>query len=951
MDDLLMCTLPYHSTPQFVRLVHLIEPKGRWLFLNGVKKTGAPLSRTVLAACCAADRAVLTFICDLAKEPGAPRVSLGLFVGTCVELLTTARKVPEDMTLAIFPVLLEGLRSSTSADLQASAYMVLSSLVKRVTLGAEVLKTVLEIIPKYANREAPLPSLLVLVAVCHYQRPKVLPEKSLPWILRMQSLASLLAQVAKEVDASHVTSLLLPVLVRSAPTDKQCLDDLKSLVAQVPLDARLVALLARELTLMCRKLHNVKEKGISLPREHPGVQHLGQVLCELGNRYPEHMDAFISTQLKGGAGSKEDGDDDDSEEEESSDDEDDATAKFKGAQRDWLVQFLSKTFHGTRHCPVEEGGTTLLLALEHPAPAVRLAAVSRLSKTVSGDAPPDFLAEALLRRIDDDDAGVALAALSWDKLVNIVAPDLLVRALSAAADGKGGKRQWANPAEGAALQEQALRVLATSLLEHHPHLAVHVAKVLLRHMMVYPKSRRRNALALKLAAAVSHPLFAGLTEIWQQWKDSRSEAADSGAKGSKDKDTKKSKTSVKTPAKKPEGEASAWDLNMRVVGALSNNMARAKSQERVALLALLADSGARLLQALVLSTAMAKLKGPDALHAAECLSVVLEVGAAETAAARGAEDMAVDDEEVEAELTAQVLERLFPSEVVSNSGSWRTLHLKLWKVVLGILTANKVALDFAGQPAENMASEGLREVALMRRLFIAFTALSSVSDYSAHIKQLLVVLGSKAALPFLSWFVRDTQRANEHTRAHALYIGASILQGQTSSTSTRTEALGRVAQVLPSVLAALHDEEPLVRHAAVTWLRAAAGLGKEDGSGKVKWPKDRLLGLVPAGDLLQFLGALVSCSDELLSDAAHLPTFFERALMLERMETDEEEEEDNGISKALSLSSKESMQEMLIRQTVMLRTEDLMAQVMLRHKNSISFNISFSMQQVSCGIR
>jgi len=122
VDDLLMCTLPYHSTPQFVRLVHLIEPKGRWLFLNGVKKTGAPLSRTVLAACCAADRAVLTFICDLAKEAGAPRVALGLFVGTCVELLTTMRKVPEEINLAIFPVLLEGLRSASSDDLQARMF-------------------------------------------------------------------------------------------------------------------------------------------------------------------------------------------------------------------------------------------------------------------------------------------------------------------------------------------------------------------------------------------------------------------------------------------------------------------------------------------------------------------------------------------------------------------------------------------------------------------------------------------------------------------------------------------------------------------------------------------------------------------------------------------------------------------------------------------------------------
>ena len=568
MDDLLMCTLPYHSTPQFVRLVHLIEPKGRWLFLNGVKKTGAPLSRTVLANQCASDRAVLTFICDLAKEPAAPRVSLGLFVGTCVELLTTARKVPEDMTLAIFPVLLEGIRSSDAHDLQASAYMVLASLVKKVTLAPEVRKTVVEIIPKYANRENPLPALLVLVAVCHYQQPTSITEPAIQSILRMRDLASLLAQIAKEVDASHLISLLVPALVRRASTEKKSLADLRALISEVPLDTHLVQLIAREVTDMCRQLHNSKEKGISSPREHPGVQQLAQVLCEVGNRYAAEMDAFISGQLssKSRAGDiDEDAQgEDESDGEESSDEEDGAPAKYKGAQRDWLLGFLSRTFHGTRHCPVEEGGTTLLLALQHPAPAVRLAAVSRLSKTVSAQAPPAFLADALLQRIDDDDAGVALAALAWDKLVAVVPTEPLVRALSAAADGKSSKRQLATPAQAAALQEQALRVLATTVLEQQPELSDDVAKVLLRHLLVYAKTRRRNTLALKLTSSVAHPLFSGVSDIWKQWKACRSEAAEAAEASTprgKDKQGKKAKSPAKPASKKDDTNDSVWDLN------------------------------------------------------------------------------------------------------------------------------------------------------------------------------------------------------------------------------------------------------------------------------------------------------------------------------------------------------------------------------------------------------
>ena len=54
-------------------------------------------------------------------------------------------------------------------------------------------------------------------------------------VLRINNLASMLAQLAKEVDASYLTSLLLPPLVLRAPQDKKCLADLRAIVVQVPL--------------------------------------------------------------------------------------------------------------------------------------------------------------------------------------------------------------------------------------------------------------------------------------------------------------------------------------------------------------------------------------------------------------------------------------------------------------------------------------------------------------------------------------------------------------------------------------------------------------------------------------------------------------------------------------------------------------------------------------------
>ncbi len=91
----------------------------------------------------------------------------------------------------------------------------------------------------------------------------------------------------------------------------------------------------------------------------------------MGNRYPEGMDSYITAQLSQKEKIRKTmAQGDESEEEEGTSGSEDEEEEAVAQQRDWLLRFLSKTFHGTRHCPVEEGGTTLLLALEHPAQAI-----------------------------------------------------------------------------------------------------------------------------------------------------------------------------------------------------------------------------------------------------------------------------------------------------------------------------------------------------------------------------------------------------------------------------------------------------------------------------------------------------------------------------------------------------------------------------------------------------
>ena len=285
---------------------------------------------------------------------------------------------------------------------------------------------------------------------------------------------------------------------------------------------------------------------------------------------------------------------------------------------------------------------------------------------------------------------------------------------------------------------------------------------------------------------------------------------------------------------------------------------------------------------------MDKVKGTDTLEVVEELFHLLGAhscvthGEPDQALTMDHRSEALDDEmEEELEITAPWLDKLFPTEVVTDL-AWYRLQMLLSARMLSHLRIVTVGLDPAGQLPVHACPKSFLQVGLLRRVFAFFTCRVSIAACTGHIQRLVGCLGADMALPFLSWFVRDAQRANEYTRAHALYISASMLRGQTSGPATRIHVLGRVALTLPSVLAALQAEETSVRHAALTWLRAAAAVGMEDGASKIKfWGKETIAELVPASDLVQFLAVLVSCCDDFVNDVAFLPVFFERALSFE----------------------------------------------------------------------
>jgi|TARA_B100001142_G_scaffold324868_1_gene377369 U3 small nucleolar RNA-associated protein 10 len=75
VDALIACALPYHCTPEFVKLVQLCALEGTsFYFLAKVKELGAAPPRSQLVQRCTHDGAFLSFICDAAATTASNKV-------------------------------------------------------------------------------------------------------------------------------------------------------------------------------------------------------------------------------------------------------------------------------------------------------------------------------------------------------------------------------------------------------------------------------------------------------------------------------------------------------------------------------------------------------------------------------------------------------------------------------------------------------------------------------------------------------------------------------------------------------------------------------------------------------------------------------------------------------------------------------------------------------------
>eukprot|EP00960_Hanusia_phi_P017787 524063-Hanusia_phi.AAC.1 len=638
----------------------------------------------------------------------------------------------------------------------------------------------------------------------------------------------------------------------------------------------------------CDIYRNAKNGKMS-GEENEVVKKLSDLLSSLALRYPNEIDEFVNRILRSygirpvkeqakeltqkrsgdededeeakkkgdgkegkkhkqpskGKKKKEEEEEEEEEEDEEDEDEDEDEDEHDDEEREWLTSFLSHTFQGTRHVPILEGGTTLLLALEHPNASIRRAALLKAFQSSSSLPLEPFLADAILRRLQDEDASVVLCALSWEKLVARLPAEGLASGLSAlVVEGRGGK--VGKKTQVSESQGQALTMLCRPFLEAHPEYKDEVMMVLLGKFLLFPSTRKTSGLVLKLMAGSKHALFEGLADV---------------------KDSSKAELT---------GEG-AWEVNVKLLMRMAQNIVRMEEEEMARMVELVRSCKC-IASKLLLLLFCVKQVDESKIYLLAC-AVQEELTKFDRVAGGVKKKKKWNDANVLSNLSAAHLAKLFSSEEDNdNLSSLHVVSSATWLLTVKKLQGCK--LDVTEK--KGGGEERRKLLALVKGMFKFFCDRRDIRKYKVHIQEVVGGWSADFSTSFLSSFILDKLGCSASCRAHSLYMLTSVVKSGAAQSSS-SKLLPIAALNLLPVLLALMDDSQLVRHAGITSLKVLAGLQLE--SKKPLPPVD--LGNLDISLFLRFVSFLANQSQDLLYGEQHLPSLLSAALKLEREEEEE----------------------------------------------------------------
>ncbi|GMH10729.1 hypothetical protein Nepgr_012570 [Nepenthes gracilis] len=504
IEELILCALPYHDTHAFVRIVQLIDlGNSRWRFLGGVKATGALLPRKVIVQQCMRDMGVLEVLCNYATptkkyQPSMPVITFCTAV--VVEVFGSLSTVGSDAVKRILPFVVSGLQSGTKgiSDYKAGALMIAGLLANRVALSPKLVKSFVRSIAELARADAKESSdlqcsqmsIIALINIVQLQSVETLPKKAVDILKEIRDLSGILSGLIRKFNIDGFLTVLLVSLVDYSNSDSLCKLAVISIVESVPVGG-LVHHIVPRLLFSCLRLSQNSNASESSESGNWAKQILGVI----HEKYPHELRSSFHKFVE------------------------DKKVQSKGES--WVFDTLCRMLDGNIHATSEISDSRIWFALEHSKAEIRRAALNSfdtstiLNSRVVNPQRLVSIQDVVLRRLCDDDLSVVQAALSLDRLSDLISSPLLFEAFKNVL--LRCTRVLLSDASNdfSLASDIAISCLrhAVSFVQNWNDFVEELATMVFPLLLVLPKTKRLNLKAQELSQEIKWPFYKNLVSV------------------------------------------------------------------------------------------------------------------------------------------------------------------------------------------------------------------------------------------------------------------------------------------------------------------------------------------------------------------------------------------------------------------------------------------------------
>ena len=320
------------------------------------------------------------------------------------EAIGVMKDVDGGVTTRLLPYLEAGLASAANSEQFAGALMVATQLAARTNMAEPLVEALLEGIAKGTRVPLHSQSLQAMLALCQTQRVKALPERAFKHLVKIPELEELVAELAHTYRADAFTIPFTRSLAEFADVHANYERIFRAVVEKVPL----------------RGKHFIAAVPILLKtakKSDAAADMVKSLLTHADQHRPVAMSEAVDFVFRGSSRKK--------------------PAPEKEAKKDKMVAseedaaFLRAALLGSASAPMRGHATSVHAALDHPNASLRENALAQLAQIAAdaGDDEPSALKRgsalgpAVLRRVTDDDARVAAAAMDLEPLRRMVNDD------------------------------------------------------------------------------------------------------------------------------------------------------------------------------------------------------------------------------------------------------------------------------------------------------------------------------------------------------------------------------------------------------------------------------------------------------------------------------------------------------------------------------------------------